>query len=230
MNSVRTGSAVTRPPQNRARGLVLTNWRKVNSFNNMSCNVKAGFRIMRRHSDLPSRRHTNATEHAMPIRKTRHKAELEAWLYLANRVRRPTLHKLSKLLYFADKFHLEHYGRLVTGDSYIAMKNGPVPSTAYDQAKRVRAEGESVVDGAYGVDGNKDVVPRRDADLQYLSETDVEALDHALETYGHLDFDRLTQASHDDSWKATTRNLPISWDDFTHGMRDRDAIVECLGA
>ena len=42
------------------------------------------------------------------------------------------------VLLFADKKHLERYGRFITGDTYSAMENGPVPSFAYDVVKCIK--------------------------------------------------------------------------------------------
>lgn len=57
---------------------------------------------------------------------------VEVILYVASRVRDSGFHRVSKILYFADRDHLAMYGRFICGDSYVAMKNGPVPSGAYD--------------------------------------------------------------------------------------------------
>lgn len=38
---------------------------------------------------------------------------------------RTDMHKLCKILYFADQRHLSLYGRSITGDRYIAMQYGP---------------------------------------------------------------------------------------------------------
>lgn len=35
---------------------------------------------------------------------------------------------VSKILFFAEKWHLNRYGRPIIGDTYIAMPRGPVPS------------------------------------------------------------------------------------------------------
>src|SRR4051812_12877508 len=71
---------------------------------------------------------------------------LEAIVLIASRLHAANLesdlHSISKLLYWADKWHLEHYGRTVSGDQYIAMKNGPVPSNVYDMLKFVRGDGK----------------------------------------------------------------------------------------
>ena len=42
---------------------------------------------------------------------------------------------VAKVLFFADRDHLRAYGRPVTGDVYIAMPDGPVPSHVYDMVK-----------------------------------------------------------------------------------------------
>ena len=71
---------------------------------------------------------------------------LEAILYISERTQ--DLYHVLKILYFADKIHLSAYGRLIAGDSYVAMSNGPVPSHAYNIIKTVRGD-ESI---SYGID------------------------------------------------------------------------------
>ena len=39
--------------------------------------------------------------------------------------------KLFKILYFANKYHLKEALRPIVSDSFLAMKNGPVPHTLY---------------------------------------------------------------------------------------------------
>lgn len=43
---------------------------------------------------------------------------------------------LLKMLYFADRYHLRHFGILASDDKYFAMKLGPVASLAYDMLKK----------------------------------------------------------------------------------------------
>jgi uncharacterized phage-associated protein len=62
---------------------------------------------------------------------------IEAIVYLANRLDKPTKLKIFKLLYFADKLHMSRYGRFIVGDYYVAMKHGPVPSRTYNILKEV---------------------------------------------------------------------------------------------
>ena len=42
---------------------------------------------------------------------------------------------LAKTVFFADRNHLREYGRPITGDAYMAMPDGPVPSSIYDMVK-----------------------------------------------------------------------------------------------
>ncbi len=42
---------------------------------------------------------------------------IEVVLYIANRVPDPTFHLIFKIMYFADKAHLERYGRFGGGNS-----------------------------------------------------------------------------------------------------------------
>lgn len=40
-----------------------------------------------------------------------------------------------KSLYYADKFHLQNYGRPITGDTFFKLQYGPVGTKAYDLLK-----------------------------------------------------------------------------------------------
>src|SRR5688572_10648967 len=128
-------------------------------------------------------------------------------LYVASGVKEPTFHRISKVIYFADKLHLERYGRLICGDSYIAMKHGPVPSEIYDMMKDVRGDGFSehwqTARESFEVRGKATVVPSQAPDMNVFSDSDLECIKESIETYGHLDFGRLTELSHDEAWRAT---------------------------
>jgi uncharacterized phage-associated protein len=65
---------------------------------------------------------------------------LQAMLYTATHLTRRDFHKVFKILYFADRKHLYDWGTPITGDTYIAMEAGPVPSRAYDMLKAVRGD------------------------------------------------------------------------------------------
>jgi uncharacterized phage-associated protein len=135
---------------------------------------------------------------------------VEAILYVTHRVGDPTLLRVSKLLYFADKYHLSTRHRLVTGDAYVAMRNGPVPSEAYDLMKAVRGDGyhrgAEIAAKAFKVVNGRELAPLRDADVRYLSRSARESLDHAVSKYGRMSTSQLINTSHDASWKSADEN------------------------
>ena len=133
---------------------------------------------------------------------------IEALLYICERLNGTTKHQLSKLLYFADKFHLAKYGRTITGDSYTKMEYGPVPSHTYYHIRNSAFINDMFEITGYHVNG------KRNAKKEELSESDIEALDYALSEYGGLSFGALTDVSHDASWKAADDNALISFDQF----------------
>lgn len=136
-------------------------------------------------------------------------------LYVANRLERRDFHKIFKVLYFADVEHLNKYGRPITGDTYIAMEFGPVPSAIYDMFKAVRGDGNQgedtpVLKNDIVVRDRYYVEPIHDADTRMLSASDIEILDDALAKYGKLSWDEIVQQSHAYAWKHTGLNDKIS--------------------
>ncbi|MDD9884665.1 MAG: Panacea domain-containing protein [Gammaproteobacteria bacterium] len=162
---------------------------------------------------------------------------VECVLYLAARLPRPGLHNIAKIFYFADKRHLREYGRLICGDSYVAMKYGPVPSAIYGMLKAVRGDARdqwtpprAVVKrakDALAVSGCR-VKPLREADLMELSDSDVECLEWAVKKYGRCLFNELTHVSHDAAWKSTPPNTAISLEAMTTHCRGRGALLNYL--
>lgn len=148
----------------------------------------------------------------------------EILLYIAARVKTPTFHTVFKIMYFADKRHLAQYGRFISGDSYIAMEFGPVPSTAYDLVKEAR---EYAVPDGITVDGYR-IVPTRDSNIEVLSESDTECLDWAIEAYGHKTFGELTDASHDAAWSQTAENGEMTIESIVATLEDADVLMAYL--
>src|SRR5437660_2458682 len=60
---------------------------------------------------------------------------VEALTYIASKWPGVTPFYASKVLFFAEKCHLNRYARPIVADTFIAMPNGPVPSTLYDFIK-----------------------------------------------------------------------------------------------
>ena len=142
------------------------------------------------------------------------KRAIELVLYVANKLRYPTLHSVSKILYFADRGHLSRYGSLLSGDSYVAMKHGPVPSEIYNLLKAAAGRRESWISPSYyevakdaiKVEDNYRLSALRAADTDLHSASQRECLDASLRENGSLSFARLTAKSHDTAWKSADEN------------------------
>ncbi len=134
--------------------------------------------------------------------------------YLAERCTEATKMKISKLLYYADKEHLLTYGRPITGDRYIKMEYGPVPSMAYSLMKhddRASAEDQALFDERIAIDGVKISVAAA-PDLRYLSETDIEMLDLVIARYGDMTPATLSTLSHrEPAWEHAQMNREMDY-------------------
>lgn len=159
-------------------------------------------------------------------------AAVEALLYVAYRSKDPTFHHISKLLYFADRIHLERYGRLIFGDTYIAMKHGPVPSGIYDilnDAKgRTGFHRYQEADSLFTIVGEYRVQPNRLPNLDWLSDSDIECLDEAIEQYDGKSFGELSALSHDNAWKAADLNDAISLESLVQSLGNPDNLLAHL--
>ncbi len=155
-----------------------------------------------------------------------------ALLYVANRVQRKDFHKIFKIIYFADRKHLADWGCPITGDTYIAMEAGPVPSRLYDMLKIVR--GDSYIADTEGlgkffqIENWMYVRPLQDADLNKLSANEQEALSYAIQKYAPLSYDEIKEKSHDVAWRSTARDFSISWDDIAREAGLDGEELECI--
>lgn len=98
--------------------------------------------------------------------------------------------KALKLVYFADRYHLRKYGRLITNDTYFAMDNGPVASAAKDLAEEssfTSREAQNYASSYIGASTKYDYASKKPTDKAQLSVSDLEALDYAWDKFGGLD-------------------------------------------
>lgn len=145
------------------------------------------------------------------------------------------MHKLCKILYFADQKHLSLYGRSITGDTYIAMQFGPVPSCVDDILKALR--GDSFFSSSQEIEPLKKslhfenryiVRALQTPDLDELSESDIECLRYAIELCKDKSFAELTQYSHGLAWSNTRRDREISIKDILREAGDEETYVEYI--
>jgi uncharacterized phage-associated protein len=140
-------------------------------------------------------------------------------LYILNKTgNKLNKQKLFKILYFADKDHIAKYGRTFSGEPYIAMANGPVPSRLYDYIKIVEGKNKfpipqdfiDEVNAHLGVEDPYWVLSLSNVNMDFLSRSAIKSLDDSIEKYKNKSFSELFDLSHDSAWKAASQNTEIS--------------------
>jgi uncharacterized phage-associated protein len=127
--------------------------------------------------------------------------------------------KAAKLLYFADKIHLNRYGRPITGDCYACMDKGPVPSISLNEMNEAICPDESsepallkvleVRRAYYPFFALKD---ERFFDPEIFSRSELEVLKEVADSYGKQTAGQLIDLSHKEpAWlKANEGRQPGS--------------------
>jgi uncharacterized phage-associated protein len=142
---------------------------------------------------------------------------LEAVVFVAREWAGITPFFLAKTLFFGDRNHLRAYGRPITGDVYIAMADGPVPSHVYDMVKdNLDFFGDpAAIAQAIKVDRGNRHYPRitaaRDPDLDMLSETDIQELRAAIVFCRARSFTELRSLTHQEpAWAEAPANSEMN--------------------
>ena len=156
---------------------------------------------------------------------------IHAILYVANKLERKDFHKIFKVLYFADINHLSDYGRTITGDTYIAMNDGPVPSCIYDIFKALRGDGFFHTEAQrfskyFEVCDWNFINPKMSAELKHLSSSDVEYLDASLGENANLSWNEIREKSHGYAWRETEKDTPISLKNMLLEKGNSDDYIE----
>lgn len=118
---------------------------------------------------------------------------------------RTGFHKLFKILYFAEQKHLAKYGSSITGDKFIAMKDGPVPSIAYDIFKAVKEIGfmsdyKETFSQYFKIEDVYCVTALCEPDLDNLAPSEINVLNESIVENKNLSWGRLRFKSHDKAW------------------------------
>ncbi|MBM9612790.1 SocA family protein [Desulfobulbus rhabdoformis] len=163
-----------------------------------------------------------------------HKKALEVLVWLASNKSMINIYHIAKVLFYADKIHMNAYGRPILGDTYYKYPYGPAPSTIlhmvyqkteFFSPRQIEAFNASirVVKEQY-----VSISAKREPDLQYFSQSDLDALQESLDTYGDLSFDEIFHLTHKEKcYIATEDQQPIDYalmldNDNPH----RDSILE----
>ena len=139
---------------------------------------------------------------------------LNVILYIVERLQRRDLHKVFKILYFSDREYLANYGYPITGDRYVAMQAGPVPSKVYDIVRMVRGDSyfqdtENIKE-YFTIEDWKYIKPAKAANLRKIAPAEIEAIDKCLAQYGELSYEEIKEKSHDEAWASTARDYIIN--------------------
>ncbi|WP_099185207.1 Panacea domain-containing protein [Sphingobium fuliginis] len=156
---------------------------------------------------------------------------VEALAYIAQKWSGITAFYASKVLFFAEKKHLNRYSRPIVGDTFIAMPNGPVPSTLYDfiKGKLDHAGDPDAIMRALLI--QRDPYPRidahRPADQEVLSPSDIECLEEAISFCRGKSFSSLSGITHQEkAWLDAPQNGPMDYADLIDGDDQEEILAE----
>ena len=135
----------------------------------------------------------------------------ELVLYILDKTGGVDFYHVFKILYFAEMKHLAKWGSGIVPDEFCALKYGPVPTQLYDAVKELNnprmelSDELSKVIMFAGEDAPNVLLPKREADMKFLSKSEIEALDQSIEENKSLTFGQLMSKSHDDAWDEAIR-------------------------
>lgn len=119
--------------------------------------------------------------------------------------------RLIKLLYLADRESWRQFSKPITGDSYAAMKRGPVLSQTLNLIKRPPEKGpwaETIETDL----AQHEVRLKREPDLGPLSDAEIEILKEAHRLHAQMDRWRLSDLTHAFSeWKDPGESSKPIW-------------------
>lgn len=160
--------------------------------------------------------------------------------YLIDRTKE-SLYPVMKMMYLADKLHLERYGRFIAGDHYSAMAKGPVPSCTYNMLKHVRGDKQplSGLDRArefFAYNSDHSLGLRQVPDYGDLSESEIECLDAIADAYARIGKWAIKDLSHDTAWsdawesrdKSQKRGGDMRPEDVARQFENSEALIEHL--
>lgn len=129
-----------------------------------------------------------------------------------------------KTAYFTQQIHLAEHGSPIFDDNIAALQFGPVPSTIYDILKITRGDKRG-----FNFRHDKDLYKVADAitfsdeyfsakeepDTDYLSSSDIAALDKAISMVSQMDFSEIKSITHGREWnrafKSKSKIMDLQW-------------------
>ncbi len=137
----------------------------------------------------------------------------EIVLYILHKTGGADFYHVFKILYFAEMNHLAKWGSGIVPDEFCALKYGPVPTRLYDSVKTLAhpkttlSEHLAEVVHFAGEDAPNVLLAKREADLSFLSKSEIDALDQSIDEHESMTFGQLMSKSHDFAWEEAFRNV-----------------------
>ena len=165
---------------------------------------------------------------------------IQGMQFLANKKPGITQYYVGKVFFFADREHLLDWGRPISGDRYVAMEHGPVPSGIYNLVKNDSGMPDELLDMMrdrilFENEHNKIHLFANEEKLDFsaLSGSDMEYLADSLATYGNMSFGKLREISHRDAaYEAAWRNAGMNNEMNPHywlaELGDAEAVLSSL--
>ena len=159
---------------------------------------------------------------------------LHALLFVVTHLPKPAnVYNVLKCLYYADRKHLQEYGRQIYGDTFYALEHGPVPSAAYEIVKYANGRAKwdlRFTEALELLDVNDVYLSARGAvDTDLLSRSDMACLLDAARKYGTMSFSRLKKLSHQGkAFENADPNGEMNLSDLIDELRNSEAIASHL--
>lgn len=132
-----------------------------------------------------------------------YKITIQALDYIANKYHSNNkTNKMAalKLLFFAERYHIRKYAMMITDDTIYAMPRGPVSSAAKDILSFNEPDDKHYTniileeEGKHFYKSKKEIKNQEEYEL--LAETNIEALDFSINSFGHLSEWELVDETH----------------------------------
>lgn len=142
---------------------------------------------------------------------------IETIVWVASQKPEIDIYHVAKVLFYADKMHINRYARPIIGDTYKKVNYGPLLSGIHDLISEdpwLSPEYLELVADSFSV--QKDPYPKiralRSPNMEYFSETDIECLKESLDEYGEKSFDELRKLTHNERcYLETEMTQPIDY-------------------
>ena len=143
--------------------------------------------------------------------------------------------KLMKLCFYADKYHLEEYGKPIFNHSYTKLPRGPVPTWLYsivrtsisgnydyDFQEEVNVFNEYI--GIEEVSYNKYIqvifTKKQEFNNKFFSKTQLKILNKVIEEFRTITAAEISELSHTtNAWKNVEMNEQITYESMVDGEK-----------